>query len=336
MKEALLYEKTGRNVKCAMCAHRCVISEGTRGVCGVRENNGGVLYSLVYGRPCAVHIDPIEKKPLFHFLPGTKIYSISTVGCNFRCMHCQNWDISQKSKGGAPIEGFEMTPEEVVSSAIDDNCKSIAYTYTEPTVFMEYALDTSKIAVDKGLRNVFVSNGFMTPESVGLIAPYLHADNIDLKSFSDKFYREVCGGRLEPVLDTLKDMVRRKIWIEVTTLIIPTLNDSKEELKQIAEYIKKELGDHVPWHVSRFHPDYKLSNLPPTDLKKINEAYRIGKDAGLKYVYAGNAPHEDSENTRCWKCSEKIIERSGFRVSRNIVKDGKCPKCGALIEGVWS
>ena len=331
----MLYSAEAGKVRCSLCAHRCLIGNGMRGICGVRENRGGVLYSLVYGKPCATHVDPIEKKPLFHFLPGSWSYSISTVGCNFRCLNCQNWDISQKSKGGGKMEGFEMSPEAVVDGAFQEGCKSISYTYTEPTVFMEYALDISKLAAEKGIKNVFVSNGFMTPESVEAIAPHLHADNIDLKSFSDKFYREVCGGRLEPVLETLKDMAKREIWIEVTTLIIPTLNDSKDELKQIAQFIKGELGDYVPWHVSRFHPDYKLDKLPSTPLQIIHDAYRIGKDAGLKYVYAGNISHEDAENTHCWKCGELLVERNVFTVLRKRIREGRCAKCGAGIEGVW-
>ncbi|MFH1404463.1 MAG: AmmeMemoRadiSam system radical SAM enzyme [Candidatus Altiarchaeota archaeon] len=335
MREALLYDKVGGGVvKCGLCAQRCRVSDGNRGVCGVRENQGGTLYSLVYGRPVALHVDPIEKKPLFHFHPGSLSYSMATVGCNLRCQHCQNADISQTPKDGGLVPGEDVPPERVVEEALASGCASISYTYTEPTVFMEYALDTSRTAVDKGLKNVFVSNGFMTPESVDLIAPYLHADNVDLKSFSDKFYREVCGGRLEPVLDTLKLLVKKGVWVEVTTLIIPSLNDNVDELGQIAEFIKSELGAHVPWHVSRFHPDYKLNKLPATSSEILRKALEMGEDAGLKYVYAGNIPHDDSENTYCYKCGSLLIERVGFNVLENNIVDSKCSECGAEVHGV--
>lgn len=337
MLEALLWDKAAQGgVACRLCPHRCAIGDGRRGICGVRENRGGILYSLVYGRPCATQVDPIEKKPLFNFLPGTATYSISTAGCNLRCRHCQNWQISQASKDGGDIIGEEMSPEEAAAHAEALGCASISYTYTEPTVFMEYALDIAKLAKERGLRNVFVSNGYMSEEAVGLIAPYLSADNVDLKSFSDRFYREVCGGTLEPVLQTLRSLVRRKVWVEVTTLIIPTLNDDVGELKQIAEFIKTELGDFVPWHVSRFHPDFQLTKLPPTDMGIIGKAVEIGADAGLKYVYAGNVPHGKYENTRCPKCKETLVERRGFTVVANRVKGGRCPACGEAVEGVWA
>ena len=335
MREALLYEKAGGGVKCGLCPHRCTIADGRRGLCGVRENRGGTLYSLVYGRPCATHVDPIEKKPFYHFLPGSTAYSIATVGCNMRCMHCQNYDISQAPKGGGEVYGNDMQPGDVVKNALKNRCSSISYTYTEPTIYMEYALDTAKIAVEGGLKNNFVSNGYMTAEAVELIAPHLHADNVDLKSFSDKFYREVCGASLEPVLDTLKLLVKRGVWVEVTTLIIPTLNDGVDELKQIAEFIKSELGGHVPWHVSRFHPDYKLLHLQPTGMDVIEAAVEAGREAGLKYVYAGNVPHGGYENTYCPKCGEMLIERYGFSVSDNRLVGGRCPACKTKIEGVW-
>jgi pyruvate formate lyase activating enzyme len=337
MKEAILYDKTGgKNVRCRLCAHGCLITDGRRGLCGIRENNRGILYALTYGRPCALHIDPIEKKPLYHFLPGTRTYSIATVGCNLRCKNCQNWEISQMPKKGGKITDEEVSPEEIVDEAKTTGCASIAYTYTEPTVYMEYALDTSILAKKEGLRNVFVSNGYMTEDSIGLIAPHLHADNVDLKSFSDKFYKETCGGSLEPVLRTLKDLVKRGVWVEVTTLIIPTQNDSPEELGQIASFIKEELGEHVPWHVSAFHPDYEMTELPQTSVETIRMAVGIGKENGLRYIYAGNVPHERYENTYCPKCSELLIERHGFIVSDKCIKDGRCPKCHETIEGVWS
>jgi len=337
MKEALLYDKgDGERVRCRLCPHRCTIADGKRGICGVRENRGGKLYSLVWGRPCALHVDPIEKKPLYHFLPGSVSYSIATVGCNLRCQHCQNWEISQMPKAGGNVEGDEVLPEEVVQGALGSGCASISYTYTEPTVYMEYALDTSKLASDKGLKNVFVSNGYMTEDAIELISPHLHADNVDLKAFTDRFYREVCGASLEPVLSTLKSLVKRRVWVEVTTLLIPSLNDSPDELKQIAEFIRGELGDFVPWHVSRFHPDYKMDNIPHTDMRTIQKAADIGREAGLKYVYAGNVPHGDYENTYCPKCGELLIERNGFSVTMKRISAGRCGKCKNAIEGVWT
>jgi len=336
MREAMLYEGSGEGrVRCRLCPHGCVIRDGGRGLCGVRENRDGKLYSLVYGKLCAANVDPIEKKPLYHFLPGSASYSVSAVGCNFRCMHCQNWEISQAPKDGGRIYGEDTSPEEIVANARSCGCKSVSYTYTEPTVFMEYALDTSKAAREAGLRNVFVSNGYMSGEAVELITPHLDADNVDLKAYTEKFYREVCGASLEPVLRTLKDLVGRGVWVEVTTLIIPSLNDSEGELREIAEFISGELGVHVPWHVSRFHPDYKLTGLPATDVNAVSEAVEIGRKAGLKYVYGGNVPHGGYENTYCPGCGEVLIERRGFTIVRNVIGSGVCPKCYSQIEGVW-
>lgn len=332
----MFYKTEAGKVRCNLCNHHCLISDGKRGLCGVRENTKGKLMSLVYGKLIAENVDPIEKKPLYHFQPGSLSYSIATVGCNFRCDFCQNWEISQRGKNGGEVVGRSVMPEEVVESALNTGCKSIAYTYTEPTVFFEYAYDTSMLAVEKKLKNVFVSNGYTTIEALEKIKPYLHANNVDLKSFSDKFYREVCGARLEPVLETLKWHVKNKIWLEVTTLLVPGKNDSKEELTQIAEFIKNELAEWVPWHVSRFYPHYKMNDKPPTPIDSIHKAYKIGKEAGLKYVYTGNVQHENAENTYCPKCNELLIERLGFNVTKNRIKEGKCPKCDNSIEGVWS
>jgi len=292
MHKALLYQKLNNNrAQCGLCRHRCIIDDGKRGICGVRENKKGELYSLVYGRIIAEHIDPIEKKPLYHFLPGSFSLSIATVGCNFRCLNCQNAEISQISKENpkdVEIFGEEVSAEKIVRDALDSGCPSISYTYTEPTIFFEFALDCMKLAKKKGLKNVWVSNGYMSKEALEIISPYLDATNIDLKAFSDKFYQEICGARLEPVLENLKEIKKRKIHLEVTTLIIPQKNDSEKELKAIAEFIKKELGRDVPWHVSRFFPHYKLSHLQPTPIEKVLRAVEIGKESGLQYVYPGN------------------------------------------------
>ncbi len=286
-KPAILWEKlTDKKARCNACNHRCIINNQNTGVCGVRKNENQTLYSLVYGKAIAEGVDPIEKKPFFHFLPKTKSYSIATVGCNFKCKHCQNADISQNPN----IIGQDLMPEEVVEKAIANDCQSIAYTYTEPTIFIEYALDTMKLAKKKGLKNVWVSNGYMSEESLDLISPYLDAINVDLKSFSEDFYQEVCGARLKPVLENLKEIKKQGIWLEVTTLIIPKNNDSDQEIEKIANFIAKELGTETPWHVSRFFPAYKMADLPPTDIKTINNAVEIGKRAGLKHVYSGNIP----------------------------------------------
>ena len=335
MCEAMFYEKVeGNLVKCNLCSHRCRIPDSKRGVCGVRENREGTLYSLVYGRAVAQAVDPIEKKPLFHFYPGSKIFSIATVGCNFRCLNCQNYDISQMPREHGSIIGESLLPEEIVEKAKRYGCRSIAYTYTEPTVFFEYAYETAKLASKEGIKNVFVTNGYITEEALRELAPYLDAANIDLKGFSEEFYRKVCGARLEPVLESIKLHRELGIWVEVTTLVIPTLNDSEEVLRGIAEFISG-VGEDIPWHVSRFYPAYKLIDLPPTPLETLRKAREIGLEAGLKYVYQGNVPGE-GESTYCHECGELLIQRYGYQVLLNKIEDSRCPYCGADIAGVWS
>jgi pyruvate formate lyase activating enzyme len=336
MKEAMFYEKISEGkVRCHLCNHRCLIGEGKRGICTVRENRGGALYSLVYGRAISVNIDPIEKKPLFHFYPGTDIYSIATVGCNFRCLHCQNYSISQMPRDENRIIGRDLPPREIVREVKEYNCKSIAYTYTEPTVFYEYAYDTAKLAHREGIKNVFVTNGYISEEALREIRPYLDAANIDLKGFTEKFYQKVCGARLRPVLDNIKLYKELGIWIEVTTLIIPTLNDSEEQLRGIAEFIAS-VDPSIPWHVTQFHPEYKLMGLPRTPLEILRKAREIGIEAGLKYVYEGNVPGYGNENTYCPKCGEILIKRWGFTIEENKVRKGRCPSCDFEIAGVWA
>ena len=331
--EARFYEKlSGNVVKCHLCSHHCRIVEENRGLCGVRENRGGTLYSLVYGKLVSRAVDPIEKKPLFHVLPGSSAYSVATVGCNFQCKNCQNWEISQSPKPQGLIMGRETSPEETVKAAKMTGCKSIAYTYTEPTIFMEYAYDTAKLAVENGVKNVFVTNGYITEEALKAIAPYLHAANIDLKSFSDEFYKETCGARLQPVLEAIKLHKQLGIWIEVTTLILPTLNDSEENLLEIATFIA-DVGVKIPWHVSGFYPAYQLIDLPPTPIETIRKARDIGLRAGLRYVYQGNVLGE-GETTYCYRCGELLIERFGYRIIKNRVIESACPRCGAEIDGV--
>ena len=336
MKEAYLYEKRDNDVvRCNLCSHRCVIGNGKKGICAVRENTSGILYSLVYGKVIAGHCDPIEKKPLFHFLPGSYSYSIATAGCNFRCLFCQNADISQLPSDRGTIMGEDISPKDIIGIAKKSAASSISYTYTEPTVYYELAVDTARLAVSEGLKNVFVSNGYMTEECLNDIYPDLHAANIDLKSFTDSFYKEQCGAKLEPVLSTIRYMKKMGIWVEVTTLLIPGLNDSDEELKDLAGFLK-DVDPDIPWHISRFHPTSRLTDIPPTPVERIRKAREIGYKAGLKYVYTGNVPGDKGEKTYCHNCNETLIDRLGFHVSSNKIKDGQCSKCGTEIPGIWS
>jgi len=333
-KEALFYKKLkDKKVQCEACNHQCLILPDKIGICGVRKNIDGKLYSLVYGLACAENVDPIEKKPFFHFLPGSYSLSIATVGCNFRCLYCQNWDISQGSKISGKIDGFELPPEKIVKDALDNNCQSISYTYTEPTVFTEYALETMKLAQEKGLKNNWVSNGYMSKEVLEKIAPYLDAINLDLKSFKEEFYQKICGAHLKPVLENLKLIKKLGIWLEVTTLVIPGENDSLQEFKQIAEFIKNELGRETPWHISKFSPEisWKMQTYSPTPEKTIKQAREIGLKTGLKYVYSGNVWGDSGENTYCPKCKELNIKRIGFSIER-LDKNGKCHKCGTDLK----
>ncbi len=334
--EAYLYESlTDMKVRCNLCYHRCTIKKGKRGLCQVRENRDGVLNSLVYGQVIARHIDPIEKKPLYHLSPGSRSYSIATVGCNFKCRFCQNADIAQMpSDRNGMIVGDPMTPKAIVDDAVKGGCASIAYTYTEPTVYFELALDTSKIAHAQGIRNVFVTNGYMTPKALDLISPYLDAANVDLKAFNDGFYKTMCGARLENVKTTLKQMKARGIWTEVTTLLIPGLNDNKEELQQLAAFLADSLGPETPWHISRFHPTYKLQDRPATPIQTLTDAREIGIQAGLRYVYTGNVPGEAGANTFCWNCGKLLINRQGFQITQNRIENGQCAFCRADIDGL--
>ncbi|HXX58911.1 MAG TPA: AmmeMemoRadiSam system radical SAM enzyme [Thermodesulfovibrionales bacterium] len=333
MIEARFYEKIGNGkVKCFLCAQYCTISPGRRGICAVRENRDGILYSLVYGKVIARHIDPIEKKPLFHFRPGSRSYSIATVGCNFKCQHCQNYEISQYPKERPDIPGEEMTPEQVVREAEAAGCKSISYTYTEPTIFMEFAYDCARLAHERGIENVFVSNGYTGPEATRLIAPYLDGNNIDLKG-DDAFYKKIVGAKLQPVLDTIRLMKDLGIWVEITTLIIPTYNDSEDYLRGVADFIKS-IDPAMPWHVTQFYPTHQLLDKPRTPLSTLRKAREIGLKAGLKYVYEGNVPGEGGENTYCPSCKELLIERLGFALTKIGMKNSVCPKCGTHIDGI--
>jgi pyruvate formate lyase activating enzyme len=335
LKEAMLYQKSeDSEVVCNLCHHRCKIKDTKQGICGVRENRQGILYSLVYRKLISQAVDPIEKKPLFHFLPASTSLSIATVGCNFRCRHCQNADIAQMPHDLHRILGEDVAPEAIVKDAAKRGCESISYTYTEPTIFFEYAYDTARLAHEQGIRNVFVSNGYMTEEAVDLIAPYLDAINIDLKGL-EPFYKKICGAHMQPVVENIRRMHKLGIWVEVTTLVIPTLNDGDDELRKLAEIVAG-IDPCIPWHISAFHPSYRLLDKPRTSSSIIRRAREIGTEAGLRYVFEGNLPGEKGENTYCYQCGELLIERICFTVIRNRIQNGACPDCGTVIDGVWS
>ena len=335
--DAMLWERKDQQaVQCNLCGHACVIALGKYGVCRVRENVAGSLQSHSYGAVVALNADPIEKKPLFHFLPGTRSLSIAAAGCNFQCEFCQNWRISQAPRmGGRPV-GEAVSPEQIVAAATHYDCASISYTYTEPTVFFELAYDSARLAQQRGLRNCFVSNGFMTPLAVQTIAPYLDAINVDLKAFRDRTYQEVLKARLDPVLACLQALVAEGIWVEVTTLIVPGMNDSPEELSDLAGFIAGSLGGHVPWHVTRFHGNHKMAAASATPVETLEMACRIGAEAGLKYVYCGNVTGHADERTYCPACRSVVIDRVGFSVREMSMRDGACGQCGQRIEGIWS
>lgn len=336
MKETLLYKKQKNNaVQCLTCSHYCLIPENKRGFCRVRENQSGQLVSLTYGRIIACHLDPIEKKPLFHFLPGTYSLSIASAGCNFTCLNCQNYDISQglKQRDDLSLIGDKLSPKQIVKEAINCQAASISYTYTEPTVFLEYALETMKIAKTNGLKNVWVSNGYFSPQALGVIAPYLDAINVDLKFFDHKLYQKICGARIEPILKNLKAIKKLKIWLEITTLVIPGYTDQKNQLQKIGLFIKEELGAETPWHISAFYPCYQMVNISPTPPSLITKTIEIGQKIGLKYVYSGNLNFQ--EDTFCPKCRTKVIVRSGYEVKNLLKSSGVCPKCNNRLAGVF-
>jgi pyruvate formate lyase activating enzyme len=334
MHEAMLYRQLAQErVECDLCAHRCIILEGRTGVCQVRENQAGRLYSLVYGQMIAQHLDPVEKKPLYHFYPGSTAYSMATPGCNFRCHWCQNADISQMPRDDGFIADKNITPEQVVTLATGAGSRSIAYTYTEPTIFFEYSYDVARLARQAGLANIYVTNGYMTREMLEAFQPYLDAANVDLKAFRDETYRKYVGARLGPVLDSLKLMKQLGVWVEVTTLIIPGLNDDPAELNDLAQFVAGELGLDTPWHVSRFFPTYRMDDVPPTPLATLQHAQEIGRAAGLRYIYAGNQPGES--NTACHACGQLLIRRIGYQiVEQRVTGEATCPACGAALAGV--
>jgi len=334
LHESKFYEPlAGKRVRCTLCPRRCVVPDKGRGYCRVRENRGGKYYSLVYGRPCALNLDPIEKKPFFHVYPGSKSYSIATVGCNICCKFCQNWDISQASPEDVKVS--YKSPADIAAAALKAKARTIAYTYTEPVVFSEYVADCAAAGKKAGIESVMVSNGFISNEALKSVLPVLKAVKIDLKSFSQSFYADVCDGQLQPVLDTLKRLANSGVWYEIVVLIIPSLNDGADEIKKMSAWIVKELGQNVPVHFSRFHPMYKMRNISPTPLKTLREIRQIALDAGIKFVYIGNTPGEESQNTICPSCKTILIRRYQYSILENNIIGGLCEKCKTKIPGVW-
>lgn len=340
MKEACLYESLpDKAVKCLACNHYCRIKPGRSGICRVRENRDGILVSLVYDRVVAASVDPIEKKPIFHLRPGSKSFSIATMGCNLKCCFCQNSDIAHPGGGGtdrgkAGLAGQALRPEDIVDQALAAGCESIAYTYTEPSVFFELAQDTAKLARSKGLYNLFVTNGFMSPQLIERASGFLDAANVDLKAFTEKFYKEFCSARLEPVKETLKLMKEKGILVEVTTLVIPGLNDDLKELTRAAEFIARDLGPETPWHLSRFHPAYKMTHLDPTPVKTLEQACDIGEKTGLFHVYTGNVPGA-RETTFCPACKARMVRRQGYSIENFLLDNGACPECKTPVYGIY-
>jgi pyruvate formate lyase activating enzyme len=334
MKEALFYQKSGSGVTCGLCMHQCRIKPGRRGVCGVRENRDGTLVSLVYGKIWAEQIDPVEKKPLFHFLPGSLTYSISTIGCNFKCLHCQNHTLSQVDFRHNQTGYIIKFPKDITEAALNGGCKSISYTYVEPTVFYEFAYDCCLAAKDLGLKNIFVSNGYMSREAARMLVPVLDAINIDIKSYNDDFYQKVCGARLNQVLENVRFFREQGVWVEVTTLVIPGMNDSEEEIRDIAEFIVS-VDPEIPWHVSGFRPMFRMLDRPPTLPAQLQHARDTGISAGVNHVYVGNVRDGRGESTYCPACHQTVIGRRGFNVTENSMTAGSCPSCGNHIAGVW-
>ena len=320
-------------MQCELCPHLCIIASGQRGSCGARVHRDGRYETLVYGNPCAVHTDPIEKKPLYHFLPGSHSYSIATAGCNLHCKNCQNWEISQRR----PEESFniDMPPEAVVAEAVRAQCSSISYTYSEPNIFYEYVMDTATLAREQGIKNVLVTAGYINPLPQKQLCQVVDAANVDLKGFTEDFYRDICSGRLRPILDALILYKEEGVWLEITNLVIPTLNDDLVGVRKMCQWLINNLGDAVPLHFSRFYPRYKLKNLPPTPVETLERARETALEVGLKYVYVGNVPGHEGENTRCPQCGQVVIGRIGYALTQMHVESGHCPFCHREIPGVW-
>lgn len=333
-KEAMFQEETARGIMCRICPNECVLKEGELSKCNNRKVIKSKLYSLAYGNPCSVNVDPIEKKPLYHFLPGSRAFSIATAGCNLVCLNCQNWTISQTSPD--KTRNYTLPPQKVVSECISKDCRSIAYTYSEPVTFYEYAYDTASIARKEGIKNVFKSNGYIYPEPLEKLCSVIDAANIDLKAFSNTTYLKLSGGKLQPVLDSLKIYRDKGVWLEITNLIVPGWTDNMDEIRKMCRWLCDNGFKNVPVHFSRFHPTYKLEQLPPTPVEVLNNAVKIASEEGLKYIYTGNVPGHEMSDTRCPVCKTVLIVRQGYRIASNNMPGGKCAKCGTSIDGIWS
>jgi pyruvate formate lyase activating enzyme len=333
-KEAMFQEETARGIMCRICPNECVLKEGELSKCNNRKVIKSKLYTLAYGNPCSVNVDPIEKKPLYHFFPGTKAYSIATAGCNLVCLNCQNWTISQTSPD--KTRNYDLMPPKVVSECLTKGCKSIAYTYSEPVTFYEYAYDTAVLAKKAGIKNIFKSNGYIYPEPLKKLCTVIDAANIDLKAFNESTYLKLTGGKFQPVLDSIKIYRDMGVWLEITNLVVPTWTDNLDEIRKMCRWLSENGFKKVPIHFSRFYPIYKLEQLPPTPVDILNRAAKIAAEEGLSYVYTGNVPGDEISDTKCPKCGNKIIVREGYRIAANNLTDGKCNKCGTTIDGVWN
>lgn len=333
-KEALFYEVTPRGTKCMICPNECTLKLDELSDCRNRINKNDKLYTIAYGNPCAVHVDPIEKKPLYHFLPTSKAFSIATAGCNLACLNCQNWTISQSSP--TETKNYDLMPADLVENCIKTDCESIAYTYSEPITFFEYTYDSAKIAASKGIRNILVTAGYINEEPLRYFLKYIDAANVDLKSFSDSIYLKLNAGKLQPILNTLKIMKEEGVWLEITNLIVPGWTDDFNMIREMCEWLHANGLSDYPLHFSRFHPMYKLTQLPSTPISTLEKARNIALESGIKFVYVGNVPGTNASNTYCPNCKKLLIERLGYQITRNHIKNGKCEFCNENIPGVWN
>ena len=333
-KIAMFQEETARGIMCRICPNECVLKEGELSKCNNRKVHDSKLYTLAFGNPCTVNVDPVEKKPLYHFLPGSKAFSIATAGCNLVCLNCQNWTISQISPD--KTRNFDLMPEKVVEECVKNNCSSIAYTYSEPVTFYEYVFETATLARNAGVKNIFKSNGYINTEPLKKLCSVIDAANIDLKAFTESSYLKLTGGKLQPVLDSLKVLKDSGVWLEITNLIVPDWTDNLSDIGNMCKWLSDNGFKNIPLHFSRFYPMHKLEQLPPTPVEILNNAYSIAKEEGLKYVYTGNAPGNEISDTKCPSCNSTVVVRQGYRISSNTITDGKCNKCGSKIDGVWN
>ncbi|MCX6254206.1 MAG: AmmeMemoRadiSam system radical SAM enzyme [Bacteroidia bacterium] len=333
-KIAMFQEETARGIMCRICPNECVLKEGELSKCNNRKAHNSRLYTLAFGNPCSVNVDPIEKKPLYHFLPGSRAFSIATAGCNLVCLNCQNWTISQTSPD--KTRNYDLMPEEVVEECTKNNCSSIAYTYSEPVTFYEYAYETATLAKKAGIKNVVKSNGYINAEPLKKLCSVIDAANIDLKAFSESTYLKLTGGKLQPVLDTLKVYKDMGVWLEITNLVVPTWTDNLDDIRSMCRWLSDNGFKNTPLHFSRFYPIHKLEQLPPTPVEILNNAWRIATEEGLKYVYTGNVPGNEMSNTKCPSCNSTLVVRQGYRIASNTITGGKCNKCGQTIDGIWN